>query len=352
MKKYGFINDNDGSSSESVSVTKTKKRKLDIVPRIVCILFAIAIWVYMVNLNDTDVEETFTVTVEIVGEEALHSSGMAIYGMDSRTATITVKGSNRDLRKYSEQDYKVTIDVSTISSSGKQNIKLNVVTPQNSSIECIKTEPSSIALFSDINLEKDIPLNIEFGDVITYPNAEPIISQSADMVKIAGPNAIVDKIEYATYHVNGDLDSSVMYSGFSLEFFDKNHEVIDASNYDYISYSTKDITVNVDVLLHRSIQIRFNMIDDASGYTAYTDKAHVNVYGDRLLIKQFEDLSYVITLSKVDSDFIYYPLTDDVLPDGVFIEDTEVGRIKITFTKNPDVQSDTEAEEKETKETD
>ena len=344
MKKYNFMNDPEGGS-ESVSVNKTRKKKLDLMPKILCFLFAVFIWIYMVNLNDTDIEETFTLTVEIVGEDALHQSGMAIYGMDNREVVITVKGSNRDLRKYTEKDYKVTVDVSSITSSGKHNIKLNFVPPTNSSIEVVKTEPSSISLYSDVNLEKEIPMKVELGDVITYQNAEPILTQSAQTVKIMGPNAIIDKIDYAVYHINGDLDSSVIYSGFTLEFFGSDNAKIPLESYEYIDYSTKDITVNVDVLLHRTIPIKVEIVGE-SDIIATVDTAQVSVYGDRLLMKQLENLSYVITLSQTQIPSsgvsVNYTLKNDDLPEGVFLEEDTVKKIvKINFEKNPATEIET-----------
>lgn len=342
MKKYNFMNDSDGGS-ESVSVNKTKKRQLDLLPRILCFLFAVFIWIYMVNMNDTDVEETFTLTIEIVGEDALHQSGMAIYGIDNKEAVITVKGSNRDLRKYSEKDYKVTIDVGSITSSGKHNIKLNFVPPANSSIEIVKTEPSSVVLYSDINLEKEIELRVELGDVTTYQNAEPVLRQSAEMVKIMGPNAIVDKIAYAVYHVNGDLDSSVTYSGFALEFYGEDDKKIDEVTYDYIDYNTKDITVNVDVLLHRTIPINVSVEGEGSDLLYKVDKTHVNVYGDRLVMKQYENLSFLIKLDNAsEGENTYHIISNDDLPEGIFIEENETRKVTITFFKDPELETESE----------
>lgn len=332
MKKFNFTNDGEKGSNGSVTVDRARKRRWDIGPRILCFLIAVFIWIYMVNLNDTDVEETITFTIEIVGEDKLHESNMAIYGMDKKTVTVTVKGSNRDLKKYSETDYKVTVDVSTLSSSGEHSLQVNVLPPASSSIELIKCEPSTVLLYSDVNIEKEIPLKVELGDVITYQNAEPTLRQSADTVKIMGPNAIVDKIDYAKYEINGDLESSLTYSGFSLSFFDKNDTEISFGDYDYIDYSTKDITVNVDVILHITIPVKVRVQGVGNDLVATTDIEQVGVYGDRLLIKQFTDLVYVINLDSAESGgAVYYTLTDFDLPEGIFLEESDV-HVKISFT--------------------
>ena len=169
MKKFNFTAEDGNAGNDSVTVNRVRRRRLDIVPRILCFLISVFIWIYMVNLNDTDVEETMTFTVEIVGEETLHhDSNMAIYGMDKKTVTVTVKGSNRDLRKYTELDYKVTVDVSSLSSAGEHTVQINVLPPANSSIELIKCEPSTVIMYSDVNIEKEIPLKVELGEVITY----------------------------------------------------------------------------------------------------------------------------------------------------------------------------------------
>ena len=238
MKQYDFMRDDGSNGKNDVTIDRVSKKKLDIFPRLLCLVIAFIIWVYMVNMNDTDITTTMTLKIDVVGEEALEATGgMAIYGLDKRTVTVTVKGSNRDLKKYAEADYKATLDVSKLSSSGEHSVVINVITPENSSIELITCDPANVTVFSDINISKEIPLVVDYGDVIMY-SAEYNLTQNADTIEITGPKAIIENIDYAYYEVSGDLDSSKSYTGFAIGLYNKNGIEIPIENYEYIHYST------------------------------------------------------------------------------------------------------------------
>lgn len=337
MKQYDFMRGEGSNGENDVVLDRVSKKKLDIIPRLLCLLIAFFIWVYMVNLNDTDVSTVMTLKIDVVGEEALAATGgMAIYGVDKRTVTVTVKGSNRDLKKYSEADYMATLDVSKLSSSGEHSVAVNIVTPEGSSIELVSCEPSNVTVFSDISISKEIPLKVDYGDVIMY-SAEYNLSQTADKIEITGPKAIIENIDHAYYEVKGDLDSSTSYSGFAIALHDDKDVEIPLENYEYINYSTKDITVNLDVILRLSaVPIRVKVIGMGSDLIATLDREYVSVYGDRLLIKQLVDITYIIELDEAEVGTIKYTLSDDDLPEGVFVDD---GTVTITFS-TLDIQAD------------
>ena len=76
MKQKDFIKDAD---SDEIIISDVKKRKLDIVPRIICLIFAIFVWIYFVNINDSSVTATFKVKLDVSGTEKTVTYSLAQY---------------------------------------------------------------------------------------------------------------------------------------------------------------------------------------------------------------------------------------------------------------------------------
>lgn len=345
MKKYNFMHDSESDNAESITLERKRRKKWDIGPRLLCFLFAIVIWIYMVNINDTEIEETKMMSIQIVGEEVMHTnSEMAIYGIDKKVINVTVKGSNRDLRKYTAADYKVTVDVSGLDTPGDHTLQISVLPPEKSDIVIVSFEPSTVTVHIDNRIEKEIPLIVDYTsgtnrfDVLEYSTA-----QSANTIKIKGPKTVLEKIDMAVFEISGTLDSSRQFKDFDLCFYDKKNKEIFESEYEYIDYSTKDITVDLHAIMRMSVPIKVKVINEGSDLVPVLDKEYVSVYGDGAIMRKLENLTYVITLDNVfedsEIDYILDNSDGDSLPEGVFV--SGVQHVKIRF-EEPKSQAETE----------
>ena len=331
MKQFNFTRDPEKKGDAAISVDRMRKRKLDLAPRLVCLVIAAFIWIYMVNLNDTDVTSTVTLRLEVVGQDELKDdSNMLIYGMDTKTVTVTVKGSNRDLRKYTEADYKATVDVSDLDKSGRHTLPIRITTPAGSSITVAGGENKSVNLYCDESLTKSVRFEVLDGDMVTVPAYNYEIVQSAYYVDIVGPREAVTNIDSAQYHIEGEFSYSKSFSGFSLLFCDKNGDYISFEE-GILSYSTSGLTVKVNVTTQKSLPVVVEVAGMGRDLLAVPEKNYVTVYGDPRLLTQINE--YTIHLSEAilgrDSEVT---LSNDSFPEGVTVEG--VGEsFKITFLR-------------------
>lgn len=335
MKKYDFMRDTEGDGAESVTLERKRRKKWDIGPRIVCLLFAVVIWFYMVNINDTEIEETKMMSIQIVGEEVMQTnSEMAIYGIDKKVVNVTVKGSNRDLRKYTAADYKVTVDVSGLDTPGDHTLQINVLPPDKSDIVIVSCEPSTVTVHIDNRIEKEVPLIVDYTsrtnrfDVLEYSTA-----QSASTIKIKGPKKVLEKIDIAVFEITGTLDRSSKYTDFGLCFYDSKNKEIFESEYEYIDYSTKDITVDLHAIMRMSVPIKVNVLGEGSNLVPVLDKEYISVYGDGAIMQKLQNLTYTIYLDYAVEGSIVDCILDnsdgESLPEGVFVSGEQ--HVKIRF---------------------
>lgn len=333
MKQYDFVSDVDENGKESISVAfAPKRKKIDVVPMIICFFIALLIWIYMINLNDTGMTATMTIPVTIEGVDELRANeNMMIYGVDKTDVVITVKGSNRDLKKYTKADYRASVNVSDIDESGRHSLPINIIVPDGSTVTVDIASPAAITLYTDISETKVVPFDYIRGNWITNPSYEYSIEKSTDYIEITGPKMILDTIEGAKFRLPDErYDNSRSFSGFQLSFNDKNGDYISYDN-SAITYSTSSVFVKVNVTAQKMIPVVVRVLGAGSNLVAKPSSKVVFIKGDPLLLSQVEEYSINLLEASVGST-IEKTITSDDLPEGVTVEN-EGSSITITFEK-------------------
>lgn len=319
MRQNDFIRERNENGEEIITVANHSKYKLDLWPRLTCLLLALIFWLYVVNINDTDVSATITVKLDISGVgELTENTGLLVYGMQKTEVTLVVKGSNRDIKKYSNADYGAFLDVSSINSSGKHTVEVKPVIPPGSSLSVVTVEPQNITLYADERVSKVIPLNVITGNITTVSAYEYTITKSADNMQISGPKSIVDNISSALYRLEGEFYSSKSFTGFSVDFLDSNGDYVMHDN-SGITYSTADITVRMNVVAQKSVPIVVEVSGNGSQLEYTLSQNYVSILGDPNALAQISEYSIHLTNAVADRT-VSHILSSESLPDNVELE--------------------------------
>ena len=337
MKQYEFMRDTDENGNKTISVSDKPKRRLDLIPRILCLLISLVIWLWMVNFNDTDITETMVIKIDLEGQDALEDKDMMLYGLDKREITVTVKGSNRDLKKYEAGDYKATVDLSKIDEIGQHTLPLSVSPPSGSSLTIAESEPLNVSFMIDFIAEKNVTFdvlvsNIQDTGLVKYSYENNLGENSENNVLISGPASFIDQINSARLNVDGSFALSSdekVFVDFPLTFLDKNLTPIVIDN-SVIAYSTESMEVHVAAIAHKEIPIRVDVIGEGRGLAATPSIKGIEVWGMPSLVKQVSE--YVITLDRAEIGKDATHLTSsELVGEGVFV--TEGVQITVSFTE-------------------
>lgn len=333
MKQYQFVKDTDENGKESVNVSYKPKRRLDLFARFACLIAALVIWLAIVNFNQTDVTETMVLKIEYVGLENLENDGMMIYGMDKTEVTVTVRGSNRDIKKYDASDYSVVVDVSEIDEVGSYTLPIVVKIPTDSGATVEADSSFNVSLICDIAATREIPFDVlvskvQEGGLITYSYE---YEQSAEKISISGPQKILDMIYSARFKANGNFVSNadeMAYSDFPLVFLDKNLNEVNENG--LVEYTTEDITVNVTAIAHKTISVNVNL-HGGMDYTKKVTPDSIEIMGIPSKVRDMKPYTIDVTNPEVGK-IVEHVITSEDLPDGVYVKDDEV-TVVITFEK-------------------
>ena len=278
----------------------------------------------MVNFNDTDVTATMVLKIGYEGIEELERDGMMIYGFDKNEIAVTVKGSNRDIRKYSADEYKVSVDVREIAGVGKFTLPLKVTTPSGSSLSLVESEPLNVTLMADVKSTKTVAFDvlvsgIQDAGIIRYSYES---EQNISEIEVSGPKTVMDMISSARFNVNGSFVTTtdeMSFSDFPLMFLDKNFNevVVDPTAMDY---STDYVTVNIRTIAHKSIPVSVSVEGEGSELVAKPSVDSVEIWGIPSKVKATDH--YPIVVDKAEAGkTATYTVTNGDLPLGINVKE-------------------------------
>lgn len=355
MKKLDFVYDPDKKGDDAVMVSDTKKRKFNVLPKIICLLIAIIVWLWMVNLNDTEATETKILKVDYIGMQEVVDGNVMFYDMDKTEITVTIKGSNRDLKKYSDSEYSAFVDLSNLTADNivpgeKITLPVTVKTPEDSSLKVDGSNTLNVSMYADVYISKEVQFEVMVDksndDTNTYEKLIAIdgATENSNVIKISGPSKLINLISRARYTINSNLLYSVgsneyldekafegSISKYPLTFMDDDYSVINQTG-GLVDYSTENIGVKVRVIAHKEVPVKVNIKGYGTDLVAHTNPTIIKISGAPSVLKQITE--YVVEINDVAADTVYshqIELPNAWMLNDVIIENPET-QMQITFS--------------------
>lgn len=279
MKRHEFMKDLDENGNEIISVSDKPKRRLDLIPRLICVLVAFVIWIWMVNLNDTDLTEKLTFDIELVGV-TLNDDNMMIvengendiiiYGISKNKVSVTVQGSNRDIRRFEDENGTIKIDVadldlSKIDENGTYIEPFEFKMPEESGIKLIESEPLEVSFYADKFVE-NVPVSFsvlasgEIGNTgISYSFTHELEGVEDGTIMLSGPAKIINQIHSVEAYYNRnfvntkDALEKTKLDELDVKFFGKGtNEIITMGA---VSYPKDSISVSVQATATKELTV-------------------------------------------------------------------------------------------------
>lgn len=286
--------------------------------RILCFVFALGIWIYVVNITTQDFEKTFNlIDIDIDGWEELEDrTNMSVVNLEESKVSITVKGLRSDIAKLSENDFSAYIDVSKLTEIGKHSLEVSVNLPKTVSL--VSRYPETVVISVDENVEREIDVEInvtEYSMDTIYEMGEP--SSDISSVTVKGPSDVVERIKAAKAYINlGTVMTSTVIRT-EVVLVDKAGNPIDST---YLSIDNKSVTVTVPVTMEKNISLLCTYLPgvSASSYASiYVSTDKVKVKGDPKVLNELDYVNiYALDGKSVSTEIKFESI---LFPSGVEI---------------------------------
>ena len=143
-KKYSF--ERNSGTDVNIVAKKKKGRKLGIIPRLLCLVVATVIWLYVMYMHRTDFEVVIEdVPIELRGEDRiLEKYDLEVVDGDF-TVDITIRGKKSVIDTYTKGNIKAYADIRNISNAGDFEMEIQYDIPYYSFIT-VKTDIDTIVV--------------------------------------------------------------------------------------------------------------------------------------------------------------------------------------------------------------
>ena len=179
---------------------KTRFFSRNTTPKIVSIIFALVMWLYVMGeVNPEAIEEWKNVSVQILNVDEMRQAGLVIIGQTDFTVNVKVKGKRNDLYKISSKDMVVRADIRGFR-KGVNSVPLEYSAPSNIDIEDISPKEIKVTLDEIVKKQKPVVINSVGQTAQGYEPTQAIVSPSEVMVE--GPESLVNTVSAVMADVN------------------------------------------------------------------------------------------------------------------------------------------------------
>lgn len=343
----------DNNVSEISKGSKDKRKRVDIIPMIVCVLFAIVIWYYVMQVDSPDYQEVFhDIDVNLSNTAVLENErNLYVYSGYGYTVDITVSGKKSVISKYTADDITVTADLSNITEAGEYQAELQIKLPTG--LTLVKPDYNSILVYVDEKETVSLPVESRITGA-TYSGEYEYgeLTPEYDSIVVLGPKSEIDKLSSAVVSVDlsslGVIKESTV-SVCQISVVNKDGETVTNP---YIKLSRTEMRVTLPVYTYKELPLKVSFVNgylNERNSTVTINPPAVRVKGDPVVLQKYENLTVANIDEKTlaadtvstfelekNSDFTYEnPTSVEVTVQhvGTVVKTYNVTNIKIVGTK-------------------
>lgn len=299
---------------------KSKKSR-HIFAKLLCLLAATCVWMYVMNLETTDFERVFTqVPVVIDGVTQLNAdSDMSVISGYDNTVDVIVSGKKSEVQALTAEQIRASVDVAALNEAGKFSMPVSIQLPD--AFKAVNEGQLVAEIYVDVNTTREIPVRIaklNYVANLNYTMGEPVLSR--DTVTVTGPRQVLELIDCAALNFDlGNVTTSTTMVGTP--------RLVDADGVPlsnpYVRSDITEITVNIPVETTKVIKFTasYALPELANRWVVEFDPVTVTIKGDPLPVEQVLAIPiYTITNNTKAGEYAVGAGAIE-LPEGVVLQD-------------------------------
>lgn len=303
------------------NAVKTLTRNLGL--KLLAFLFAVMMWMAVVNLDDPPINRSFTVAVTIENEDVI--AGMNKYYevvADSANVTFSVLGKRSYVDELSSSDFKAIADMSQLIQSEDGNVvPIEVIALRYSNKLTISKRTRELKVnLEDLMRQAFVILPVAQGDPAEgYALGSMVVEPNR--LWVSGPKEVVSQIDTVKAAIDISNVSTDISDSVVPILLDKSEEIVDTTR---LTLSLDIVTVKAGILSQKTVPVKvdysgkpkegFEVISAVAKPSEVTIKGKSDILNAISAITIPED---VISVEGEDEKFEQKVDLNQYLPDGV-----------------------------------
>lgn len=310
-----------------------KQKRHEIIVRIVCVLMAFSLWLYVTNVKNPLKTVTIrNVPVSIQNEQSLKDFGLALVQNQDLTVDLEVEGPVTEVFTVDKDSFRVAIDLSKYAlKKGENKILVDLLDyPSTLTVRNSASLKVTIKVDSLVERSFEITPSIKVTPKTGYYSGEPDIKTKS--VTVSGPAETVNKVSkvIATGEIN-DVDGDINQK-FPLKILTADNKELSG-----LTLSKDDVDVFIPIRKAKPVKVNVKttgvLTDDYMLDYIIPDNTYVELIGEEDSLK---NISYIntspIDLTKITASTNVSANLE--VPDGVLVvNDISKVNVKVGISK-------------------
>lgn len=301
--------------------------------KILSIIFAVILWLVVVNVDDPKITKTFTTTITIANESAISDMGKYYEVVDGRnTVSFAVSAKRSLIEDLSGSDFKAVADMSAIEDLSRVPIEISAIHYTNQ-ISIVTRNQYLDVTVGDLQTQSFIIVPRDSG---TPASGSVVgeVSASPNVLKVSGPAEIISTIDKVTATIDVTNMSMDISDNVIPKLYDKDGNEIDTTD---LNMNLSAVTVSANILNTKDVGLNFQTTGEpAEGYqltgVSYEPET-VQVKGNAEDLNRLDMIvipKAVLDIENAQGDITKTVDISSYLPNGVELVDPSEKDISVT----------------------
>ena len=223
---------------------------------VLSLIIAIGLWAYVIGETNPQDSKTFRdIPIQLIGEQSLDSSSLALVKVSASTMNITLKGTRADVNQIDSGDIVASVDLSD-AALGENQLKINIRVPDNVEIE--DKSLNKITVTVDTKISKEIDIEPFYAGVFEADQEPITVEMNHEKVTVTGAKSLIDKVDRVSAVVgDGEVTESLKTIGCRLKPVDA-----DGNEIKPLELSTKTVQVTAQLANVKTVTLEVPVTDD------------------------------------------------------------------------------------------
>lgn len=307
--------------------------------KLLSVVFALILWLVVVNIDDPDKTKTFTTNVVLVNEDAIAAMGKSYEIInDSNVVSFRVTAKRSIVEHLSGSDFRATADMENVEirDDGTASVPIDITVTRNSSKVDIDRKNKNLEIAVEDIKSNQFKVIAEAAGTPANGSAVGELKVEPDVITISGPESVTSQIN----KVSATIDVENMFSDLEDNvvpvLYDINGNILDTSK---LTFSQETVMVKAQILSVKEIQISCDtsgeLEDDYLQTGVECNPKSIRVKGTAEQLNRITmitipaealNISGAKETIKKEIDISTY------LPEGVTLVDSSQAKIEVTIT--------------------
>lgn len=306
--------------------------------KLLAALFAVILWLVVVNIDDPKISQRFSASVVIENAEYLTDQGKYYEILDdTNTIVFTVTAKRSYIEKLSNTDFKAVANMEYAvidNDNGRGKVPIEVTALRYSSLVTISKATQNLEIALDNLAQEQFIVGVETTGTLPEGCALGEVTVSPNLLKVSGPESVVDQIDHVTASVDVTNMTSDVVASVIPVLYDSEGNAIDKKD---LTLNMSTVTVTARILDTKDVALIFNVTGTPADGYAYMDMEYepktIAIKGTASSLNNVTAITIpekALDISGARGDITQVIDVSEYLPSGVTIADPSQAKVKVT----------------------